>query len=658
MAVADGSSETYNQLQGPKSFRLLKLKAGLDTDRISCTLLTVRDYQDSPPFEALSYCWGDKTDRVAIDCNGGDLAVTANLHAALQCLRRNDQARLVWVDAICINQVVIAERNQQVSIMRQIYGAATKVNVWLGLAREGVADALRTIEFIARGICAAVYGTDDCSAWLARLRKEPSLRQIARDSTFMIDTANGDPVWRWVSEFYGRNWFKRIWVIQEIQASSNVELMCGDRSIDWMFVALGATWLNSGTRPQPHPLDIGHTSSALGRVDFMTSNDWSTMAKSPFVSLLNRVRVFHASDPRDKVFSMLQHPVVQIAADGDTSTSQRPSSANVNHLGIAADYSQEVYDVYREVALRSIRQDRSLEILSVRCGDPDQPSWVPRWDVDVHPLNHQMWSSLYRASSDIPPMVLRVPRTTIVLAGIEIGIVEQPTDVLTVNGSQGNILVAAHCASRKYAGDIIHMVSRIVTLDTWSEYDDGHSRLALPKRALDEAAAFDADSAAFFARTNDYAIRGTFLALESRACDTCHNWISDPRHLRSDIATFYHCDICMDHDFDVCSACYEQGARCLDASHKCMRRSPTGLWYTNENINLSEELYRRADSGDATRFAKVAWEACRGKQFFSTEDGSLGFGPRSQRPGDAGVERGDVVAVFFGGSVPFIMRPM
>lgn len=39
---------------------------------------------------------------------------------------------LLWIDAICINQQDILERNQQVNLMATIYQRATIVRVWLG----------------------------------------------------------------------------------------------------------------------------------------------------------------------------------------------------------------------------------------------------------------------------------------------------------------------------------------------------------------------------------------------------------------------------------------------------------------------------------------------------------------------------------------------
>jgi hypothetical protein len=58
--------------------------------------------------------------------------VTSNLDVALRYLRLKDQPRVLWIDAICINQHNIQERNKQVAQMRSIYQSARRVCIWPG----------------------------------------------------------------------------------------------------------------------------------------------------------------------------------------------------------------------------------------------------------------------------------------------------------------------------------------------------------------------------------------------------------------------------------------------------------------------------------------------------------------------------------------------
>jgi Heterokaryon incompatibility protein (HET) len=49
-----------------------------------------------------------------------------NLARALMCLRDINSTRYYWIDAICIDQSNVSERNAQIQIMGDIYsGAAT-----------------------------------------------------------------------------------------------------------------------------------------------------------------------------------------------------------------------------------------------------------------------------------------------------------------------------------------------------------------------------------------------------------------------------------------------------------------------------------------------------------------------------------------------------
>jgi hypothetical protein len=62
------------------------------------------------------------------------ILITRNLHAALNDLRYKDRERILWADALCINQSDLVERTHQVSLMSSVYGRAALVIVWLGEA--------------------------------------------------------------------------------------------------------------------------------------------------------------------------------------------------------------------------------------------------------------------------------------------------------------------------------------------------------------------------------------------------------------------------------------------------------------------------------------------------------------------------------------------
>ncbi|KAK7191269.1 HET domain-containing protein [Paraphaeosphaeria sporulosa] len=70
--------------------------------------------------------------RVSIQLNGKRLNITTNLYIALRYLRQDDADRIMWVDAVCIDQNNLQERGHQVSQMCNIYSCAERVIFWLG----------------------------------------------------------------------------------------------------------------------------------------------------------------------------------------------------------------------------------------------------------------------------------------------------------------------------------------------------------------------------------------------------------------------------------------------------------------------------------------------------------------------------------------------
>lgn len=100
-------------------------------------------------YEALSYIWGDPHETLPIYLDEDQLLITVNLHAALSRLRDHSFERIIWVDAICIDQENLKERIQQVQLMAKIYSNALRVIVWLGEETKDTDRALEDIRLAA-----------------------------------------------------------------------------------------------------------------------------------------------------------------------------------------------------------------------------------------------------------------------------------------------------------------------------------------------------------------------------------------------------------------------------------------------------------------------------------------------------------------------------
>ncbi|KAF2025632.1 HET-domain-containing protein [Setomelanomma holmii] len=66
-------------------------------------------------------------------CREGSIPITSNCEAALRCLKRRGRRRVLWIDAVCIDQGNVDEKNYQVQLMATTYSEASQVLVYLGL---------------------------------------------------------------------------------------------------------------------------------------------------------------------------------------------------------------------------------------------------------------------------------------------------------------------------------------------------------------------------------------------------------------------------------------------------------------------------------------------------------------------------------------------
>ncbi|KAK5637314.1 hypothetical protein RRF57_013026 [Xylaria bambusicola] len=130
------------------SVRLLRLLPRSDEhSRIECQLnaYSLLDSESNHPYEAISYEWGPEKDQKTVYVNNRALSVRANLYAALSHLQDRFIERIIWIDAICINQENNDEKALQVQFMARIYAKASRVIVWLGQAAGSSDQALEVI---------------------------------------------------------------------------------------------------------------------------------------------------------------------------------------------------------------------------------------------------------------------------------------------------------------------------------------------------------------------------------------------------------------------------------------------------------------------------------------------------------------------------------
>lgn len=111
------SSPTYRYQSLPEydTIRLLKLQPSINIDTepertLISTTLRACDKDLVEHYTALSYVWGSASNKKTILLEGRPLANTTNLDSALRHIRDPKRSRLIWADAVCINQSDIDEK--------------------------------------------------------------------------------------------------------------------------------------------------------------------------------------------------------------------------------------------------------------------------------------------------------------------------------------------------------------------------------------------------------------------------------------------------------------------------------------------------------------------------------------------------------------------
>ena len=101
------SRRVYTQIS-KNQIRLLRLLPGNFADKLECTIQS-HDIEVPARYEALSYTWGKPAFTARLSCSGVEFPITQNLYHALRYLRHAHESRLLWVDALCINQSDLEE---------------------------------------------------------------------------------------------------------------------------------------------------------------------------------------------------------------------------------------------------------------------------------------------------------------------------------------------------------------------------------------------------------------------------------------------------------------------------------------------------------------------------------------------------------------------
>ncbi|KIW16992.1 hypothetical protein PV08_04183 [Exophiala spinifera] len=351
----------FTDIETETSFRVLELLHGKDDEPISC-LLHLADWTQPPAYEALSYAWGDRKMSAAIKCHGKRLEVGRNLHTALAHLRLPDRSRFLWVDCLCMNQTNIPERNQQVKQMRRIYAKATAVLTWLGpdspdrLAKTAT-DAVRVIsDFLCARLNIQIANLSTRSNVYQEILYE---NRRALPPPNECDFSSG-ATWQALNWFYSHSYFTRLWIIQEINASTNRIVHCGREKIEWDHVDLVAGYMIMDTA---FSNNFGFSKTHCWWAATVTTERMRTPKN--WLSMLYLASNFSCEDDRDMIYGL--RGLMELPEPSEQAALLNP------------DYAKSSVEVFRDSVEAAFLDFQNTDVLLYLVGD-ESPSWIPRWE--------------------------------------------------------------------------------------------------------------------------------------------------------------------------------------------------------------------------------------------------------------------------------------
>ncbi|KAI0876050.1 heterokaryon incompatibility protein-domain-containing protein [Hypoxylon argillaceum] len=357
----------HEPLPSPRYIRLLSLGSSTDPNaEICCTVFAVDldNLRGKDPYEALSYVWGSPTGTIPIHCNDKELLVTPNLYDALRRLRRRFSSRVLWIDAICIDQRQndrsTQERNIQVEMMGEIYREARTVLIWLGVGDKSTPRAFGRIRAI--GMAAYCLEKSRLDKTIVKLMLSLPTYYIYGDRSRGPSTVNAFEEHRQdVRIILNNPWFLRVWTFQEAAFARRCLVLCGKMRLDWHILQAAMDYVCyvdiDSKRAGAHQND---------KPEFEHNDDmWAKV-----------IGHLDSSLPQDKVYGL--YPVLKT-------------------LGFdlkRVEYGNTISQIYGDAAKAFIKREPcslSILCLSIRpFGYDELPTWVPNWATGhPHFLGHE-----------------------------------------------------------------------------------------------------------------------------------------------------------------------------------------------------------------------------------------------------------------------------
>lgn len=391
-----------------------------------------------------------KQPKKTIIINGASMEIYESLHTILMSLRPFTDAagRVLWVDAICINQDDMIERNKQVPMMDRIYQNSRRTVVWLGADDEVSEESFSMLHDLAQDAralrntsSASSFGRSNTADGIDSSSLPAILQQFLRREP--IQSTKKDlylgrmDIWA----IFSCEWWYRAWTLQEILLSTSITLVQDSQEIDWQDFCLAIdhglrmhlwVFVDSGTFVAEEIIPYLSIKSLQLQLGLQQSSvpEQPDFGAEGVLKLLEKCRQREAKDPRDKVYAIFG--IIKAVRK------MRPASDPVHSILSDPDYTNPVVYVYRILTQQFIEIAQSLDVLGVcpRSTRRGLPSWVTDWSVSSSfavPLTRDSLDRPRRTHAALGTLAkVRFPpdAVTLVLRGHEVIAVKAVSEVL------------------------------------------------------------------------------------------------------------------------------------------------------------------------------------------------------------------------------------
>ncbi|KAH6615933.1 heterokaryon incompatibility protein-domain-containing protein [Chaetomium sp. MPI-SDFR-AT-0129] len=316
-----------------------------------------------PPYIAVSYCWDPTSARRGMFLDRQSFSISETVLEVLNQVQASQNAtgsrELLWIDQICINQADGAEKLDQMYRMGEIYSKATKVFIWLGPTANGSDAALEKMPQMLREVVALNQATE-------------TREDVPEDVPALINTDHG----QLYGHLFMRPWFKRLWTVQEALLARELVVMCGYREVDFgLLVELASQILTYGSLDLiqlPGASEDEMTDAIIGVVnlsalrlgDAPVEQIMQGLSMGAFRSLVAEARTRQVTMAPDRV-----HAIMGVAP-----RHIRERMANLQ----VSQPSHNMWHLYAQFAKTMLENDPEWYFLS-SAPSKDRPDGLPSW---------------------------------------------------------------------------------------------------------------------------------------------------------------------------------------------------------------------------------------------------------------------------------------